>query len=119
LLYINDITLIFTLSLHDALPILLMLSAVILGACCIASWLLLPKLDVLALGREHAIALGVNHRLMVSVTLLLVILMVALSTALVGPVSFFGLIVANLAYLLIDRKSTRLNSSHVKISYAV
>ena len=79
---------------------LLMLSAVILGACCIASWLLLPKLDVLALGREHAIALGVNHRLMVSVTLLLVILMVALSTALVGPVSFFGLLVANLAYLL-------------------
>ena len=81
-------------------PTLLTISAVILGACCVASWWLLPRLDVLALGREHAIALGVNHRLIVSCALLLVILLVAISTALVGPVSFFGLLVANLAYLL-------------------
>lgn len=79
---------------------LLVISAMILGACCGASWLLLSKLDVLVLGRDHAIALGVNHRLIVSIALLLVILMVAISTALVGPVSFFGLLVANLAYLL-------------------
>ncbi|MFC5387390.1 iron chelate uptake ABC transporter family permease subunit [Aquamicrobium segne] len=81
-------------------PVLLTLSAAILGACCTAIWWLLPKLDVLALGREHAIALGINHHLIVSGTLLLVILLVAISTALVGPVSFFGLLVANLAYLL-------------------
>lgn len=79
---------------------LLVISTIILGGCIVASWLMLPKLDVLALGREHAIALGLNHRLMVSITLLLVIVMVSVSTALVGPVSFFGLLVANLAYLL-------------------
>lgn len=80
---------------------LLTLSAVIVFACCIGAWRLLPRLDVLALGREQAIALGVNHGRVVAATLVLVTLLVAVSTALVGPVSFFGLLVANLAYLLI------------------
>lgn len=80
---------------------LLALSTVIVFTCCIGAWRLLPRLDVLALGREQAIALGVNHGRVVAATLVLVTLLVAVSTALVGPVSFFGLLVANLAYLLI------------------
>lgn len=79
---------------------LLVLSGLIVGGCCVAAWRMLPVLDVLALGREQAIALGVDHRRMVAVTLVLVTLPVAVSTALVGPVAFFGLLVANLAYLL-------------------
>ncbi|WP_392553521.1 iron chelate uptake ABC transporter family permease subunit [Orbus wheelerorum] len=56
--------------------------------------------DVLALGRSHAINLGVDYRRTVTTTLLLVSILVAVSTALVGPLTFLGLMVANLAYLL-------------------
>lgn len=57
-------------------------------------------LDVLSLGRETAINLGINYQATVTVILVLVTVLVAVSTALVGPVTFFGLLVANLAYLL-------------------
>lgn len=57
--------------------------------------------DVLALGRENAINLGLNYYRVVSVILIIVTILVSVSTALVGPVTFFGLLVANLAYQLI------------------
>lgn len=79
---------------------LLLLAFVVVAGCCLAAWRMLPVLDVLALGREQAIALGIDHRRMVAATLVLVTLLVAVSTALVGPVAFFGLLVANLAYLV-------------------
>ncbi len=79
---------------------LLLIAALIVLGCCLVVWRMLPVLDVLALGRDHAIALGVEHQRAVSVTLVLVTLLVAVSTALVGPVAFFGLLVANLAYLV-------------------
>jgi len=59
-----------------------------------------PRLDLLALGRERAVPLGLQHRTMVLTTLALVALLTAVSTALVGPVAFFGLIVAGLAHAL-------------------
>ena len=59
---------------------------------------LLPTLDVLSLGEPAAIGLGVNHRRVVMVVFGAVSVMIAASTALVGPILFFGLIVANLAY---------------------
>lgn len=59
-----------------------------------------PRLDLLALGRERAVPLGLPHRAMVLITLALVALLTAVSTALVGPVAFFGLIVAGLAHAL-------------------
>ncbi len=62
---------------------------------------LLHTLDVLALGRETAVNLGVAHRRTVMFILMLVAVLVSVSTALVGPVTFFGLLVANLAYVLI------------------
>lgn len=57
-------------------------------------------LDVLGLGRENAIALGVDYRRTVTSLLMLVAVLVAVATALVGPVTFLGLLVANLAYQL-------------------
>ncbi|WP_246666235.1 iron chelate uptake ABC transporter family permease subunit [Aquamicrobium sp. LC103] len=80
---------------------LLGISALIVMLAVAVVWRLLPVLDVLALGRETAIALGVDHRRMVAVVLILVTVLVAVSTALVGPVTFFGLLVANLAYLAV------------------
>ncbi|MBO8142614.1 MAG: iron chelate uptake ABC transporter family permease subunit [Firmicutes bacterium] len=59
-------------------------------------------LDVLALGRDHAINLGVDYPKVVRQLLVAVFILVAVSTALVGPVTFLGLIVANLAYELLD-----------------
>lgn len=79
---------------------LLVIATLIVGAVCLGFWRLHRVLDVLALGREAAIGLGVAHARMVALALVLVTVLVAVSTALVGPVSFFGLLVANLAYLL-------------------
>ncbi|HLT57334.1 MAG: iron chelate uptake ABC transporter family permease subunit [Limnochordales bacterium] len=59
-------------------------------------------LDVLALGRDHAVSLGVNYYRVVRQLLIAVFLLVAVSTALVGPITFLGLIVANVAYELLD-----------------
>lgn len=56
------------------------------------------ELDVLSLGRDTAINLGVNHDKIVKMMLILSSVLIAVSTALVGPITFFGLIVANLSY---------------------
>lgn len=50
-------------------------------------------LDVLILGRDRAIALGIDHRRLSIECLIVIALLVASATALVGPVSFFGLLV--------------------------
>jgi iron complex transport system permease protein len=44
--------------------------------------------------------LCLDHNRSVTIVLILVAILVSVSTALVGPVTFFGLLVANLAYLL-------------------
>ncbi|EJF84948.1 iron chelate uptake ABC transporter family permease subunit [Bartonella rattimassiliensis] len=55
-------------------------------------------LDILALGRENTLNLGVNYHKSATAILIFVSILVSVSTALVGPVTFFGLLVANLAY---------------------
>jgi iron complex transport system permease protein len=82
-------------------PQLLGISAVVLTVVSVLALRNLSVLDVLALGRDTSIGLGVDHRRAVRGILLCVALLVAISTALVGPVTFFGLLVANLAYLAI------------------
>ncbi|RUS46531.1 iron chelate uptake ABC transporter family permease subunit [Cohnella sp. AR92] len=60
----------------------------------------LKLLDVLALGREHAVNLGVSYDRVSKRLLVFVALMVSVSTALVGPITFLGFLVANVAYRL-------------------
>ncbi|WP_130806179.1 iron chelate uptake ABC transporter family permease subunit [Senegalia massiliensis] len=55
------------------------------------------KLDVISLGRNHAINLGINYDKLNTGLLIIVSLLVSVSTALVGPITFLGLLVANLA----------------------
>ena len=55
-------------------------------------------LDVLTLGRDTAINLGVSYDRVVKTMLVLSAVLISVSTALVGPITFFGLIVANLSY---------------------
>lgn len=58
---------------------------------------LAPRLDVLALGRAQAVSLGLRHDRLVLIVLALAAVLVAVATALVGPLAFLGLLVAALA----------------------
>ena len=77
---------------------LLAVSVAAVVATSLVGWRFMRTYDVLALGRETSVNLGVNHTRTVSIVLYLVAVLVSVSTALVGPVTFFGLLVANLAY---------------------
>lgn len=57
----------------------------------------LALLDVITLGKDQAINLGVDYDKTIRRLLLGVTLFIAIATAMVGPVSFMGLIVANLS----------------------
>ena len=81
-------------------PTLLLASSVLMLLVSLPLVTLIPRLDVLSLGREAAIGLGVDYARTVSLVLVIVAVLVSVSTALVGPVLFFGLLVSNLAYLI-------------------
>lgn len=61
----------------------------------------LKLLDVMALGKEQAINLGVDYDRIMKKMLIIVALLTAISTALVGPLTFLGLIVVNITYQVI------------------
>ncbi|WP_182086410.1 iron chelate uptake ABC transporter family permease subunit [Aureimonas sp. ME7] len=82
---------------------LLGLSYALAGVVTLVLWRLGPALDVLALGRAHAINLGVDYAPTVLAILAAVSVLVAVSTALVGPITFFGLLVTSLAHALVGR----------------
>ncbi|MDR7328770.1 iron chelate uptake ABC transporter family permease subunit [Corynebacterium guangdongense] len=60
------------------------------------------RLNVIALGRDTAMNLGVNFKTNAVYTLVLVAVLMAVSTALVGPMTFLGFLVATLAYQFSD-----------------
>ena len=64
-------------------------------------------LDILGLGRDAAIGLGVDHRRNSLVILMLTAVLMAVSTSLVGPMSFLGFLVAMTAYQLSDTHEHR------------
>lgn len=55
-------------------------------------------LDVISLGREQAINLGVDYEHIVKRMLFIIAILVSVATVLVGPITFLGLLVANIAY---------------------
>ncbi|WP_284140841.1 iron chelate uptake ABC transporter family permease subunit [Virgibacillus sp. LDC-1] len=55
-------------------------------------------LDVLALGKDHAVNLGVPYDRVVKHLLIVVAVLISIATALIGPITFLGLLVVNLAY---------------------
>lgn len=60
------------------------------------------KLNVISLGADVSTNLGVNHKAHAIYTLILVSLLMATTTALVGPMTFLGFLVATLAYQFAD-----------------
>lgn len=87
-------------SFNKAQPVQLLYSVVLAGAACVAIVKTLPALDVLALGREQAISLGIDYRRTVRLQLALIAVLVAVSTSLLGPTAFMGIFVANTTYAL-------------------
>ncbi|MFC9540463.1 iron chelate uptake ABC transporter family permease subunit [Lysinibacillus sp. NPDC056959] len=77
---------------------LVWLAAVVIIITFIYGWRHMNQLDVMSLGRDTAINLGVPYDKLVQRMLILSSVLIAVSTALVGPITFFGLIVANLSY---------------------
>lgn len=88
-------------------PMLIGMSASAIALVGILIWKRRFVMDVLLLGREQSISLGIDYRKLVTLILVLVSVLVAASVALVGPIngfepiSFFGVLVANLTYLAI------------------
>lgn len=79
-------------------PALLGVTAALTGAVGVLAWVRRHQLDVVGLGRDLAINLGVRHERVTQVALIGVALLVGSSTALVGPTLFFGLLATHLAY---------------------
>jgi len=72
-------------------------SLVILAAVIFVLRRELAMLDVIALGKDQAVNLGVDYDRCIRRLLLGVTLCIAVATAMVGPISFIGLIMANLS----------------------
>lgn len=75
----------------------LALSAVLLTGAMGFGMTKLKELDVLSLGRDNAINLGINHKSLVNMILVIVAILISVSTALVGPITFLGILVTNLS----------------------
>lgn len=94
-------------SFSGVAPTLLTVAAVVIPVACLLAWRASDRLDLLLLGRDHAVSLGLDYRRSVTLVLLAVALLVSTATALVGPlngmepVSFFGLLVASITYAII------------------
>ena len=77
---------------------LVTVSGILLIILIIIVVMLIPYLDVLLLGRSQAINLGVSYETMTRILMILVAVLVSVSTALVGPITFLGLLTVNLAH---------------------
>jgi iron complex transport system permease protein len=82
-------------SFNAVKPELLLLAAAITVAGTSIAWRARHVLDVLALGSDTAIGLGVAWRVTAAGLLVLVAALVSASTALVGPMAFLGLLVVS------------------------
>lgn len=80
---------------------IILFSVILLAAVVFALRRDLAILDVITLGKDQAVNLGVDYDQCIRRLLLGVTLFIAVATAMVGPVSFLGLIIANLARQLL------------------
>lgn len=83
---------------------LLTVASLLTLAAIVFVWRARHVLDVVALGRDTAIGLGINWTRTQVACLLLVASLVAVSTALVGPVAFLGLLFVALAERIVTTR---------------
>ena len=80
---------------------IIVFSVVLLGLLAVYLARDLALLDVITLGKNQAINLGVDYDRTIRRLMLGVVICIAVATAMVGPISFLGLIIANLARQLL------------------
>ncbi|HEY8345935.1 MAG TPA: iron chelate uptake ABC transporter family permease subunit [Symbiobacteriaceae bacterium] len=84
-------------SLNNPDTDVLLIATAVAALAVIASASNFKYLDVIALGRDQAISLGVPYEQAIRYLFLLVAVLTATATALAGPITFLGLLVANIA----------------------
>lgn len=87
-------------NLSNSNPEYLPWAALIIAAVGATVWQRRHRLDVLTLGRDASTGLGLNHRREVLGILIITAVLISISTTMVGPMTFFGFIVATLTYQL-------------------
>lgn len=95
----------------------LIISSVLLIGAMAFGMVKAKELDVLSLGKDHALNLGIDHKKLVNTMLVIVAILISVSTALVGPITFLGILVTNLSReLLKTYKHTYLLTGAMLIS---
>ena len=79
---------------------LLFIASIAIALCLLVVWRLNKRFDVIALGHELAVNLGEDVKNLQLIALAIIGVMVAVSTALVGPVVFLGMLVVSIARLV-------------------
>jgi len=85
-------------SINNVNSSLVYLSLVVVAIVVIYFIRFYKYLDVIALGKDEAINLGVPYDFVVKRLLIVVTVLISVATALIGPITFLGLLVVNLAY---------------------
>ena len=85
-------------SISKADPAYLPIAGLIVAGILVYVWSRRRSYDVLALGRDVSVGLGLRYRREVVVSLVLVAVLVSVSATMVGPMTFYGFLVATLAY---------------------
>lgn len=85
-------------SINNVNTNLVYLSVLLIFFVLLYFWRFAKYLDVLALGKDLSINLGVPYNYVVKHLLVIVAVLVSIATALTGPMTFLGLLVVNLAY---------------------
>ena len=81
---------------------LLVLAIALMIAAMAYFFRFMKYLDVMSLGRDQAVNLGVDYDYVTKRVLIIVTILISISTALIGPITFLGLLVANVAYQFIN-----------------
>lgn len=89
---------------NDVETDLLAIASVLIAVALICTWRARHILDIVALGRDTAIGLGIDWSKTQIACLLMVSTLVAVSTALVGPVAFLGLLFVALAERIVQSR---------------
>lgn len=76
---------------------LLGVCTVIVAIVMVITYKDLKYLDVISLGQDHAINLGVPYKRVVMKTLMVISVVISISTVLVGPITFLGILVVSLS----------------------
>ncbi|WGI66131.1 iron chelate uptake ABC transporter family permease subunit [Escherichia coli] len=76
---------------------ILLFASLLFAALCLYIWTFRAKLDVMSLGKEQAVNLGIDYDGITKKMLIVIAILVSIATALVGPITFLGLLVVNVA----------------------